>query len=133
MTTEIDDDTRAVRQIVRISRVAGLLLVAVAALTLASWLVPLVVGKTLAFYVWPLHMTWAAQTDWPSIAASMHKQGWPAFPLLLAPRVLLFVAAVWQAVRLLRLYEAAQVFTVGNSRCLERIGGLSIAWGMVLF
>lgn len=132
MPIEADDETRALRQIVRISRVAWLLLVTVAALTLTNWLLPLVVGKTLAFYVGPLHMTWAAQTDWPSIAASMHRQGWPAVALLLAPRVLLFVAAVWQAVRLLRLYQAAQVFTVRNSDCLQRIGGLSIAWGVVL-
>lgn len=132
MPIEVDDETRALRQIVRISRIAWLLLVAVAALTLASWLLPLVVGRTLAFYVWPLHMTWAAQTDWPSIAASMQRNGWPAVALLLVPRVLLFVAAVWQGVRLLRLYEATQVFTIRNSDCLQRIGGLSIAWGTAL-
>lgn len=126
-----DDAAHAVRQIARTSRIAWQLLVVVAALTLADWLLPLVLGEALAFHIGPLHITWLAWTDWPSIAASMQQQGWPAFALLLAPRVLLFVATVWQAVRLLRLYEAAQVFTVNNIACLQRIGALSIAWALV--
>src|SRR3546814_19560303 len=108
MPIEIDDDTRALRQIARISHVAWWLLVTVAALTLTSWLLPLVVGKTLVFHVGPLRLTWSAQTDWPSIAAAMQRNGWPAFVLLLAPRVSLFVATVG--------------LEIGRGSCRERGG-----------
>lgn len=132
MTTRTPDEARRLRHIARISGCAELLLALVAILTLANWLLPFMLGRSLVFHLGPLRMTWSVWTNWPAIQACMEGEGWPAAILLMTPRVLLFAAAVWQGLGLLRLYRNAQVFTERNVARLRRIGLLSIAWGLVL-
>lgn len=132
MTTRPPDEARRLRHIARISHLAEWLLGAVALLTLSNWLLPVLLGKSLMFQLGPLRITWSAGTDWPAIQAYMEGEAWPAAILLMTPRVLLFTAAVWQGLGLLRLYRNAQVFTERNVARLRRIGLLSITWGLVL-
>ena len=132
MSAEHSESSQVLRRIARVSLIARIMLIGGAALTLVSWIAPYFAGQPLQFSVGPINVSWTLWSDWSRVYADFQAHGWPAFEILVAPRLVVFIAMIWQLARLLRLYETGRVFTDANIRCLRTIGVLSIVWALVL-
>ena len=127
----IDNRVR-IRRIARVSLTMRLVLLAVAILTTISWVVPALSSSDVQFKVWPLQITWTLWSQWPSLHEAVAEIGWSPFVVFVVPRVLVFLAVVYQVLRLFGLYQAGSIFTMQHVLCLRRIGCLLVFWGAFL-
>jgi len=127
---------RTDRRLGRIARVAAItrtLLALGALLAVASWTAPMLVdARVLEFTIGPLNLTWDIWSKWPSLHAALAEIGWSAFAVLVMPRVLVFVAVVFQVVQAFGLYQQGLIFSLRHVLYLRRIGLLLVVWGAIL-
>lgn len=124
---------RRLRRIARISAITRVLLALGAMLAVASWTAPMLVeARVLEFTIGPLRVIWDIWSKWPSLHAALAEIGWSPFAILVMPRVLVFLAVVFQVVQMFGLYQKGLIFTFQHVRYLRRVGILLILWGFIL-
>ncbi|PKL96265.1 MAG: hypothetical protein CVV18_02425 [Gammaproteobacteria bacterium HGW-Gammaproteobacteria-8] len=132
MNSAIHADRR-LRRIARVSAIARVLLTLGALLAITSWTAPMLVeARVLEFNIGPLRITWDIWSKWPSLHTALAEIGWSPFAFLVMPRVLVFVAVVFQVVQMFGLYQQGLIFTFRHVLHLHRIGVLLILWGAIL-
>lgn len=133
MTSHTSEDRTRLTRIAQVSLAARIILLAGAILTAVSWVAPaLSQSGQLQFLIGPLQITWRIWSQWPALHGALTEIGWSPFFVFVLPRVLVFLAVVYQVLRLFGFYQQGSIFTVRHVSCLRRIGGLLVLWGVLL-